>query len=131
MADRIRSSQTTLVSEDVVVRAVQYFSGSKWRPSGQSGRTATFQGMPPVPWGLMFLTIIGLVFCIVPGIVCYIMLFQKARQFQNLIVTASPVAGGSEVVVNYPPFAENVVAEFLKSLPQMPAAIEGDAAISG
>lgn len=119
MADLVYSTRTTLEPEEVVVRAVQYFTSAKWRPSGQSGRTATFQGMPPIPWGLMLLTIVAFLACIVPGIICYFFLIQKARRFQNLVVTANSIPGGSEVVINYPSFASTAVTQFAQSLPPL------------
>ncbi len=117
MADLVYSFKTTLSPEDVVVRAVQFFSGTKWRPSGQSSRTATFQGMPPIPWVHITLMVIAFMACIVPGIIYYIYIVQKARKFQNLVVTASPLTNGSEVVINYPSFAANVVTKFTESMP--------------
>jgi hypothetical protein len=119
MSDTVFRFRTAIPPEEVVVRAVQFFSSTKWRPTGQSSRTATFQGMPPIPWTLMLLTVLGFVFCVVPGIICYIFLIQKARQFQNLVVTASPVSGGSDVLINYPIFATDVVSRFTQSLPHL------------
>ena len=122
MSDQIANGRTSIGAEEVIVRAVQYFSSAKWRPSGQSSRTATFQGMPPIPWGLMLLTILGFAACIVPGVICYVLLIQKARRFQNLIVTANPIPGGAEVVVNYPGFASSAVDQFIQTLPHLEVA---------
>ena|SRR5215208_554268 len=119
MSDQVANGKTSLGAEEVIVRAVQYFSSTKWRPSGQSGRTATFQGMPPIPWFLILVTVVGLVACIVPGILCYILLIQKARRFHNLVVTANPLPGGTEVVINYPEFASSTVDQFMRSLPPL------------
>ena len=49
MADKLTNSKTSLPSEEVIVRAVQFFATEKFRCSGQSGRTATFDGRPPIP----------------------------------------------------------------------------------
>jgi len=117
MAEHVYSFRTTLTPEDVVVRAVQYFSTTKWRPSGQSGRTATFQGMPPIPWVHMTLMVLAFAACVVPGVVYWFFIVQKLRQFQNLVVAASPIPAGSEVVINYPSFASSIVTEFTQNLP--------------
>lgn len=123
MADQVTNIRTTLSAEEVVVRAVQFFSTGKWRPTGQSGRTATFQGMPPIPWGLLILMIIGYFLCIVPGIIIQLMVVKKARQFQNLVVTANPVPGGTEVVITSPPWASALVSKFVEILPPMGDAV--------
>src|SRR6185436_2268228 len=121
MAEHVYSFRTTLAPEDVVVRAVQYFSTTKWRPSGQSGRTATFQGMPPIPWVHMLMTILATFCFVLPGLVYYFFVIQKLRQFQNLVVAATPIVGGSEVVINYPSFASPLVNEFTKNMPLLDA----------
>jgi hypothetical protein len=122
MADQVTNTRTTLSAEEVVVRAVQFFSTEKWRPTSQSGRTATFQGMPPIPWGLMILMIVGFALCVVPGVILYFMIIKKVRKFQNLVVTANPIDGGTEVVVTNPPWASALVSRFLEGLPSLESA---------
>lgn len=117
MADLVYSFRTTLAPEDVVVRSVQYFSSAKWRPSGQSARTATFQGMPPIPWVHILLMFLAFLACVVPGVIYYIFIIQKLRRFQNLVVTANPLPNGSEVVINYPSFASAIVTGFTENMP--------------
>src|SRR6185503_4564753 len=117
MAEHVYSFRTTLPPEDVVVRAVQFFSTTKWRPSSQSGRTATFQGRPAIPWVHIMLMFLAFAACIVHGVVYYFFIIQKLIQFQNLIVAATPIAGGSEVVINYPSFASPLVTEFTRNMP--------------
>ena len=119
MADQVANTHTSMSTEEVIAKAVQYFSTGKWQPTGQSARTATFRGMPPLPWGLIILTLAGLIACVVPGIILYILLVKKARQFQNMEVTASPISGGTEVVVTSPPWASKLVSGFLGSLPPL------------
>jgi hypothetical protein len=121
MTEHVYSLRTTLAPEDVVVRAVQYFSTTKWRSSGQSGRTATFEGMPPIPWVHITLMFLAFAACVLPGIVYYFFVIQKLRRFQNLVVAATPVPGGSEVVINYPSFASSLVTEFTKNMPLLDA----------
>ncbi len=119
MADTVTQGRTTLSAEDVIVRAVQFFSTENWRPTSQSTRTATFQGKPAIPWFMLLLTVIGFVACIVPGIIMYIMVIRKMYRFHNLVVTATPVSGGSEVVLQYPPAAGKLATKFLQALPPL------------
>jgi hypothetical protein len=119
MADDISKGTTALNCEDVMVRAVQFFSTENWRPTSQSPRTATFQGKPRIPWFMLLLTIIGFIACLLPGIIMYIMVIRKMYRFHNLIVTATPISGGSEVVLQYPPAATKLVSRFLAALPPL------------
>ncbi len=119
MADKVTNGKTSLPSEEVIVRAVQFFSTEKFRASSQSGRTATFDGRPPIPWFMLLLTIIGYLCCIVPGIIMYFMVIRKLRRFHNLVVTASPVSGGTEVSVTHPDWAAGQAKRFLAALPPL------------
>ena len=119
MADKVTNGKTSLPSEEVIVRAVQFFSTEKFRASSQSGRTATFDGRPPIPWFMLLLTIIGYLCCIVPGIIMYFMVIRKLRRFHNLVVTASPIDGGTEVSVTHPDWAASQAKRFLAALPQL------------
>ena len=116
MADKISNGKTSLSAEEVIVRAVQFFSTEKFKATSQSGRTATFEGRPPIPWGMLLVTILGFMACIVPGIIMYIMVIRKMYRFYSLVVTASPIAGGTEVSVTYPDFAGELVPRFLGAL---------------
>ena len=121
MADKVTNGKTSLSSEETIVRAVQFFSTEKFRASSQSGRVATFDGRPPIPWGMLLLTILGFMFCIVPGIIMYVMAIKKLRVFQNLVVTANPITGGTEVSISHPQWAAKSVARFLGALPALAA----------
>lgn len=101
MTDLTLKKHTSLSSEEVVTRAVQFFANSKWRPTTQSSRAATFEGRPPIPWFLLLLTVLGFMACLLPGIIMYVMAIKKMRRFQNLVVTATPapaVRGGGRHV---------------------------------
>lgn len=119
MADKVTNGKTSLPSEDVIVRAVQFFSTERFRTSSQSGRSATFDGRPPIPWVMLLLTFIGYCCCIVPGIIMYFMVIRKLRRFHNLVVTASPLDGGTEVSVTHPDWAANQANRFLAALPPL------------
>ena len=118
MADTILNQKTSLPCEEVIVRSVQFFSTEKWRVTSQTGRAATFQGRLPIPWIHVLFTILGFVFCVIPGIILYIMLIRKAYRFQNLVVTANPVPGGTDASITHPAHAGKLVAKFLGALPK-------------
>jgi hypothetical protein len=118
MADLVATTLTTLPPEEVLVRAVQFFSTENWRAQSQSNRVATFVGTPKIPWVKILIAIL-LMFCFVlPGLLYYIYAIRKVYRFQNIVVTTSPKAAGSEVVVTYAPHAKNLVANFLDALPR-------------
>jgi hypothetical protein len=116
MADKVSNGKTSLSAEEVIVRAVQFFSTEKFKATSQSGRTATFEGRPPLPWGMLLLTIVGFIACIVPGIIMYVMVIRKMYRFYSLVVTANPLPGGTEVSITYPDFAGKLVPRFLGAL---------------
>ena len=119
MADLVTNGRTPLSAEEVIVRAIQFFSTAKWKATSQSSRAATFEGRHPIPWFMVLLTIIGFLCCIVPGIIMYIMVIRKMYRFMNLVVTANPIANGTEVSISCPKYAEKMATRFLAALPQM------------
>lgn len=119
MAESVISSKTSLECEEVIVRAVQFFTSGKWRTQSQSPRVATFAGRPPVPVGMLILTVIGFFFFIVPGFIMYIAFVRKMMQLQNIVVTANLIDGGSDVVVKYSKSATQLVSQFVQSLPSL------------
>ena len=122
MADLTVNQQTLLPAEEVLVRAVHFFSTEKWRATSQSGRSATFEGKPPIPWGLMLLTLLAYLACIVPGVILHITVISKIYRFHNLVVTANPLDLGTEVVVSYPKATSSLVQKFLGGLPPLSTA---------
>jgi RNA polymerase subunit RPABC4/transcription elongation factor Spt4 len=115
-AGLVLSIHTILPSEEVILRAVQYFTGEKWRTQTQSARIATFRGRPPIPIGSIIVMIIFVETIIIP-IIMYIIIIRKAMRFQNIVVTANPIAQGSEVVITYPSHAKKMASKFLDLLP--------------
>lgn len=73
MADKVLNVRTSLGNEEVISLAVQSFTAGKFRTSSQTSRIATFDGMPPIPWFMLLLTILGFMFCVVPGILMYVL----------------------------------------------------------
>ena len=118
MADKVMNTKTSLGSEEVISMAVQAFTAGKFRTSSQSSRIATFDGMPPIPWFMLLLTIVGFMFCVVPGLIMYFVVIRKLRRFHSLVVTVTPATGGSDVSVKYPDWAERTTQQFLASLPK-------------
>lgn len=121
MAELVANGKTTLKGDEVIIRAVQFFTTGKWRTQSQSDRIATFAGRPSIPVGLIILTIIGFIACIVPGVILYIMVIRRVIQLQNIVVTVSPITGGTEVVIKHSKAATKLVTEFLNSLPALGA----------
>jgi len=117
LADQVQTKTTTLGPDEVIMRSVQYFTTGRWRTQSQSQRIATFVGRPAVPILYVLLTILGLVFCIVPGIIMYILVVRKAMQLQNIVVTANPMAGDTEVIVKHSSSARKLVLGYLEALP--------------
>ena len=117
MADSVLTKTTTLPSEEAITRAIQFFSTASWRATSQGNRAVTFAGRPPIPWFTMLLTILGFIFCFIPGLIMYFVLVKKARRFQNIVVTATPQGTGSDVTVTFPPHARKLATGFLEALP--------------
>ena len=118
MADLVARTQTTLPPDEVMVRAVQFFTNEKWRAQSQTNRVATFVGVIKVPWIHLFLAVL-LMFCfVVPGILYYFLVIRKMRNLRNIVVTTTPNDGGSEVVVSYPDDSQRMVDSFFVALPR-------------
>jgi hypothetical protein len=117
MADLTATRNTTLPPEEVLVRAVQFFTNEKWRAQSQTNRIATFVGMQRVPWFQIALALILLACLVIPGIIYYVFVIAKARRMQNIVVTTTPSEFGCAVVVTYPSHAQKMVDAFFGSLP--------------
>jgi hypothetical protein len=115
--DITTNCKTSLGNEETIARAVQFFSTEKWRATSQSARTVTFQGIIKIPWFMMLVTVAAFAACILPGIIMYIAVIKKMRRFVNLVVTANPVEGGSEVTITHPQAASNLVRRYIEALP--------------
>ena len=118
MADIVANIQTSLPPEQVMVRAVQFFTNENWRAQSQTNRIATFVGVPKIPWFQILLAIL-LMFCfILPGVIYYFVVISKLRRLQNIVVTTTPRDTGCDVVVTYPGPAQKLVDNFLAALPK-------------
>lgn len=119
MAEQVANGKTDLPPEEVIIRAVQFFTGERWRAQTQSARVATFVGRPKVSATLWLATVLGLIFCVIPGIILYLVMIRKAYAFQNIVVTANPLPEGSEVVITHSPQVADLVQRFLAVLPPL------------
>jgi len=113
--------KTTLAPDEVLTRAVQFFSTEKWKPTSQSPRTATFEGKVPIPWGMLCLMVLSFMCFVIPGIILYVLIIKKLRGFQNLVIAVTAIPQGTEVSVSHPPQAKALVAKFMKVLPEVTA----------
>lgn len=121
MADQVSNKVTTLAPDEVVVRAVQFFSTERWEATSQSPRSVTFRGKPPFPWLSIFFMVVGFALCIIPGLIMYFLFVRKMYRFYNLVVTVTPGERGAQVTVSYPSFARSLVNRFLSALPAVKA----------
>lgn len=117
MSEQVSRKKTSLPPDEVTTRAVEFFSGTKWRTTSQAARAVSFQGRAPIPWLWIVLTVIGLFCCFIPGIVLYFVLIRKAGNLQTMVVSTTPFEGGCDVMVKHPDHANKEVAAFLTLLP--------------
>jgi hypothetical protein len=117
MAEQVANGKTNLPPEEVIIRAVQFFTGERWRPQTQSARIATFVGRPKISAVLWLSTVLGLMCFVIPGIILYWVMIRKAYAFQNIVVTANPILGGSDVLITHSPQVADLVQSFLAVLP--------------
>jgi len=118
MADLVANGYTSLPPEEVMVRAVQFFTNENWRAQSQTNRIATFVGVPKIPWFQLLLVILLMICFVVPGIIYYFIVIRKMRRLQNIVVTTTPKGAGCDVVITYAPQAQRLVDGFLAALPK-------------
>lgn len=116
MADLVANTYSALHPEDVLVRAVQFFTNEKWRVQSQTNRIATFVGMNRVSWFQIMLAVMLTMFFIVPGVIYYLVVISKMRRLQNLVVTTTPRGLGCDVVVTYPSHVQGGVNAFFAAV---------------
>ena len=117
MADLVAKTQTKLPPDEVMVRAVQFFTNEKWRAQSQTNRIATFVGIAKIPCFTMVLVVVLTICFVVPGLIYYFVVVRKLRRLRNIVVTTTPNETGTEVVVTYPPDAQKMVDSFFQALP--------------
>lgn len=117
MSELVTNYQTSLKNEEVISKAVQYFTNGKWRAQSTTDKIATFVGRPPIPIGKIILTIIAFFFFIVPGIIMYFFVIRSLMRLQNIVITTSSMGNGTAVTIKYTKTAKKLVDEFSLSLP--------------
>jgi len=118
MADLTINISTTLPSDDVMVRAVQFFTNERWRAQSQNSRIATFVGVPKTPVVKILIMMFLLFFFVFPGLIYYLIVVRSLRKLQNIVVTTTPGNGECYVLVSYPKDAQKIVDGFAAALPK-------------
>jgi len=139
MAHEVTSGQTNLPSEEVLARAVQFFTNEKWRVQTQSARNVTFLGSGGIPWKSIIIYIVmivaGIFLCmtffgmiigiplIIAGIVLAIrirmkMLREASGGSENLVVTVSPLKEGTDITLTHSKAGNKLASQFINALPR-------------
>ena len=123
MADLVATGQTTLPHEEVIARAVQFFTNENWRTQTQSEKIVTFVGRPPLSSVFVNIVIaILFIWTVIVPIIMYFMTIKEVLRFQNVVVTVNPGAQGTEVTVTHPKRVKKMINRFLGLLPVPEAA---------
>lgn len=119
MPDVVATTRTAWSSEEITARAREFFATESWRQTSQRGQMVTFRGKPHVPWYVLVLIVAGLFAYVVPGVVIYLLYVQTGGRFTSVAVSATPVRGGTEVVLRHSQAAGGVVHRFVAQLPPL------------
>lgn len=120
MMELAASKKTRSSYEDVIVGAMEFFGAEDWRATDMTARTVVLRGRPPIPWYMLLLMTLGFLAFVVPGVVLYLLQVRKRYWFTSVVVTATPIAGGTEVVIEYASPAMAPLAErFVGNLPPL------------
>ncbi len=112
----LTTATTSLSPEEVIMRSIQFFTGSKWRPQTQSERSATFVGQKPFPVGYLVLALVTLWSLILP-IIFLILAARRTRSFQNIVVTATRSGSSTQVTITHESGSRKIVERFVAALP--------------
>jgi len=109
-------SKTTFDGQEVIIKAIHFFTNERWRLQSQTDRTAIFVGRPPTPWIFILLTFIAFFFFVIPGIIMYIMVIRKSLRFQNIAVSTNSIFKETNVDITCSKTAKKIVQQFLITL---------------
>ena len=109
--------KTTLSEEDVIKKAGQFFTDNRWAIREQFANGAAFKGRPAIPLRLIFLTMFGFLFFIIPGIIVYRALVKRVTRSQSILLRVKPIAGNSEVTIIYCKATGKLINKFQNLLP--------------
>ncbi len=122
MAELAASTTTSSSYEDVIVGAMQFFGAEDWRATDQTARTVVLRGRPRIPWYLLLLMTLGFLAFVVPGVALYMLHIRKTYWFTSIIVMATPIPGGTDVVIQHgSPAAAALATRFVENLPPIEA----------
>ena len=122
MPELSATAKTSHSYEDVIVGAMQFFGAEDWRAMDQTARTVVFRGRPRLPWYMLLLMTMGFLAFVLPGVALYMLHIRKTYWFTNIVVSATPIRGGTEVVIQYPQPAQKLAARFVGNLPPLEGA---------
>jgi hypothetical protein len=117
MAYQEASKRTSHGYEDVIVGAMKQFTAEDWRYTDRTARKVIFRSRPKTPWYMLALMTAGFLALVVPGLALYFLHIRTTYRFSDIVVTATPVRGGTEVVVRYPAPASALAQRFVQGLP--------------
>jgi len=122
MAELAASTTTSSSYEDVIVGAMQFFGAEDWRATDQTVRTIVLRGRPRISWYMLLLMTLGFLAFVVPGVALYLLHVRKTYWFTSIVVTATPIMGGADVVIQYgSPAAAPLASRFVGRLPPLEA----------
>ena len=111
------SQKTTLKPNEVITRAIHFFSTSKWILHSQSSTIVTFRGKSNIGCSPVLVTMVLLIFAVIPGLI-YFYYVRTHLPMVNIVVSANDIdSKGSEVIVSYPQYEDKRVKEFISTLP--------------
>jgi hypothetical protein len=122
MSELATTAKTRHSYEDVIVGAMEFFGAEDWRATDMTARTVVLRGRPRIPWYLLLLLTLGFLAFVVPGVALYLLHIRKTYWFTSIIVTAAPITGGTDVVIQYgSPALATLASRFVGGLPPLKA----------
>jgi len=126
--------QTALQSEEVILKAVHFFTDERYRVQTQAERTVIFALGFELPLGSIVMFIGGVILCAtlvgaiigVPLLIIGVISVAKAKSRVRgsrgaLVITTAPIKEGAEITITYPPRAfrtSKLVKKFVETLPK-------------
>lgn len=126
--------QTALQGEEVILKAVHFFTDERYRVQTQAERTVIFAPGFELPLGGIVMFIGGIILCatlvgaiigvplLIIGAISVAKAKSRARGFRGaLVITTAPIKDGAEITITYPPRAfrtSKLVKRFTETLPK-------------
>lgn len=125
--------QTTLQSEEVILKAVHFFTDERYQVQTQAERTVIFAPRFELPLGSIIMFIGGAILCatlvgaiigvplLIIGAISVAKAKSRARGSRGaLVITTTPIKEGAEITITHPPRAfrtSKLVKKFVETLP--------------